>query len=196
MVLRTPITVDHDRFRLPFALFFAFVVTSGLYKILELRERHDFIPVFIAVLIILGSLAPVVADGDLYDTHSDTSLYEQRPLLEPIFEFTTAKALQLETASEIVQTNSDGAASFRNIKKALSLHGLKEESDLDITNEGMYTEAELIVYHDRWPDHRHVIFGGDHHATVLVSEEWLEQTTATENKSHMVYLHPSAVYVL
>jgi len=185
LLFRTPIAVEGiTRARLPVSLFFAFVLGVGLYALLtHARGSRAWTAGAVALVVVLGTTAPVVASGDLYGLHGGPDLYEVTPVPETQVEYTAAEYASLRATSGFVEANGGSVTTFAASRHGIEHFGTEADTDLRIDETGVSTPESLVLYRDRWADHG-VRVGNSEltTSTVVMGDAWLRDTVTREQK--------------
>ena len=195
VILRTPLAINGlERARLPFALFFAFIIGVGLHRLFAIvgsastgspRSSAFTKATVVALLISLGTTGALTAGDDLYQVHSGPDLYENAPLPEPQQEFSLREYQSMEATSGFINeyARSERITTLAVTRRVLFRFGTDAEGRISIRDEGIRTQSGLFVYRERWSDHR-VTFSRSRLSTssITMSERWLDAAVTSQNK--------------
>jgi hypothetical protein len=184
MMIRIPIDLHGlSRTQLPLSVFVAFVVGAGLYRVVSTSELSPrrVLPAVLA-FVLLATAGPAVVADDLYGLHSGPDLWETRTLPEPQKEFTAAEMAGFQQSSDHIERHDLAVSSDWPSSIGLSRYGADSASFL-AENGSLTSDRELLVYRQRWTEYS-VRLIPDQAAlvTLLVSDGWMDQLVARENK--------------
>jgi hypothetical protein len=185
-MIRLPIDLHGlVRTQLVVSAFVAFLIAVTLYLILPLST--DSIrktgPALLLV-VLLATSAPAYAADDLYGLHSGPDLWEIRTTPEPQKEFSAAEMEGFRLTASFAARHDLAIGTDWNSELGLSRYRLDLSTEsFAAGGDRITTDAEVIVYRQRWLDHSvRLVPERTSFVTLLVSDEWFGRMEATENK--------------
>lgn len=186
VMIRLPIDLHGlVRTQLVVSAFVAFLVAVTLYLILPLSTDsiRKAAPALLLV-VLLATSAPAHAADDLYGLHSGPDLWETRTTPEPQKEFSAAEMEGFRLTASFAARHDLAIGTDWNSEIGLSRYRLDLSTEsFAARGDRITTDAEVIVYRQRWLDHSvRLVPERTSFVTLLVSDEWFGRMEATENK--------------
>lgn len=186
VMIRTPIDLHGlARTQLIVSVFVAFLVAVTLYRILPLSvgSIKETGPALLIIVLLATSGAAYAAD-DLYVLHSGPDLWESRTTPETQKEFSAAEMEGLRLTAGFATRHDVTIGTDWNSAIGLSRYRYDLPAESFAVEEGrITTDQDMILYRQRWRDRSlRLVPERTSFVTLLISDGWLDQMVATENK--------------
>jgi hypothetical protein len=158
----------------PLSFFFAFVVGGGLAALVT-GSRRSRAPkaILVVAVLVLGTLGPVLAGGDVYHLQEDRQSQK---------ELSDGEVAQLRAVSSFDRTHGAEVTTDWVTGMAMMRFQRTGTRQVRVVQSGLRHREGLLVYRERWNDHVVVISSRFEQSRFVLSEAWLNRAVHRNSK--------------